>query len=190
MGMGGGGGTNTAGSDIEVTPLIDESCHPRWMAESRQLPLLDATLGTWHERMAGGEYAVHYSSVESGNPYCTVFETLQDAIAHGEEQVLKRPALRCMIYDHDGMVGAPIREIRGKDFKANEITSRFRRWFGSVSFLAGSILTIIDWSMNFRLSWPAMIGTRMALGGFTVLVIEGLVMLHERQSEAERKRSV
>jgi hypothetical protein len=48
-------------------------------------------------------------------------------------------------------------------------------------FGVGSVLTIIDWSVDFRLGWPAMIGTRMALGGLTVLVIEGLVMLHALQ---------
>jgi len=161
------------------------------MVPPRQLPLYDPghTPATWNERMVSGEYAVHYSSLEdrtSSAPYCTVFSDLQEAVAYAQEQVERRTDLRCAIYDHQGQIGAPIRDIRGQDYKDGELSARFRRWLGSILFFGGSILTIYDWTKDFRLLWPSTLGTRMVLPGFTLLFVEAMIFLHKRRSHEGR----
>ena len=135
--------------------------------------------------MVPGEYAVHFSTFAEAlqnGPYCTVFGSLDDAVAWAQQQVKERPALRCTVYDHQGFVGAPLRDIRGSEFKDKDALSpRFRKWVGSILFFGGAILTLIDWRSDFALSWPAMIGTRIAVPGFVLLVIEAVVLLQKRR---------
>jgi hypothetical protein len=135
--------------------------------------------------MAPGEYAVHYSHFEgpaNAVPSCTIVASLGEAEQYAAEQVALHPTLRCRIYDHRGFIGAPIREVRGKQYvPESDITPRFRRWAGSILFFGGIILTIIDWSTAFKLGWPAMIGTRMMVPGFVLLFIEAMILLQARR---------
>ena len=134
--------------------------------------------------MVPGEYAVHYSSFASGaagRPYCTVFGSLDEAEAYARQQVVERPDLRCMIYDHQGLVGAPVREIRGGKYKGSgDISPRFRRWVGSGLFFGGLGLILLDWSKDFGLTWPALVGMRMLIPGVILLVTEAAILLHTR----------
>jgi hypothetical protein len=161
------------------------------MSYPRTLPLFDpsAQPASWNERMLPGEYAVHYSSfdnVTQSSPTCTIFASLADAQAYAKEYVALNPTLRCRIYDHQGLVGAPIAEFQGTKYVGDsDLTPRFRRWAGSLLFFGGLILTIVDWSVDFRLGWPAMLGTRMMLPGLVLLFIEAMVMLNAR-SKARR----
>ncbi len=158
------------------------------MNDPRLLPLYDADHrpGTWNERMVPGEYAVHYSSFEGDAntvPHCTVFASLEQAEAFARQEVERRPALRCTIFDHHGFNGRPLREIRGREFKDGEISARFRRWVGSHLFFGGLFLTILDWVNDFQLSWPAMIGTRMLFPGVVLLGTEAVILTHARSNK-------
>ena len=164
------------------------------MGQPRTVPLFDpeAQPASWNERMSPGEYAVHYSNFDIGTqhsgPTCTVLSSLPEAEAYARQQVLLKPSLRCRIYDHQGLIGAPIKEIHGDKYVGeSEITSRFRRWGGSILFFGGLLLTLIDWRVDFRLGWPAMVGTRLMVPGFTLLIIEALIMLHESRKRAGEK---
>jgi hypothetical protein len=131
--------------------------------------------------MAAGEYAIHYSHSANAVPSCTIVASLADAEQYAAEQIALDPTLRCRIYDHRGFIGAPIRELRGKQYVAeSDISPRFRRWGGSVLFFGGIILTIVDWADDFKLGWPAMIGTRMMVPGFVLLFIEAMIILQAR----------
>jgi hypothetical protein len=155
------------------------------MSHPRTLLLFDPEVqpASWNERMAHGEYAVHYSQFDGSQPFCTVFESLSEAKKFAREQVLLKPTLRCRIYDHQGLVGAPIDEIKGEKYVGDsDFSPRFRRWVGSSLFFGGLLLTIIDWSVDFKLGWPAMVGTRMLLPGFILLFIEAMVILTARRS--------
>jgi hypothetical protein len=152
-----------------VVPLYDERVHPP----------------CWNERMAAGEYAVHYSSFEVGSgaaPFCTVFSSLEESEAYARQETARRPELRCMIYDHEGFSRPPVRELRGSAYKEEDgIGPRFRRWGGAVLFFGGLILTIIDWRSDFELSWPAMIGTRLLAPGLVLLVADVVIVFSERR---------
>lgn len=155
------------------------------MPSPRHTPLFDphATPASWNERMAPGEYAVHYSHLSGAGaePFCDILPSLEAAEQHARTQVAARPELRCTLYDHHGFIGAPIRDIRGAAYKATgEISARFRRWAGSILFFGGLILTIIDWRVDFRYTWPAMIGTKMLLPGFVLLLTETVIVLYTR----------
>ena len=132
--------------------------------------------------MIPGEYAIHYSHSKHAAPSCTVVASLAGAEQYAAQQIALDPTLRCRIYDHRGFVGAPIREIRGQQYvPESEITPRFRRWAGSILFFGGLILTIIDWIDDFKLGWPAMIGTRMIIPGFILLFIEAMIVLQSKR---------
>jgi hypothetical protein len=152
------------------------------------IPLYDpkARPASWNERMCEGQYAVHYSAFYgTENGYCTVCDSVAEAVAYAREQVAQHPALRCMIYDVHGFVGAPIKEIRGTDFKdRGEISSRFRRWLGGILFVGGGTLAGYDWSHDFYYMWPSTLGTRMLLPGLILLMTEGIVMLYARRKSS------
>jgi hypothetical protein len=156
------------------------------MSYPRHLLLYDEGVrqGTWNERMNAGEYAVHYSSFEESPgtaPYCTVFGSLNHAEAYAQQQVKARPAIRCMIYDHQGLIGAPLRDIRGAKFKDDSHLLPFvRRWIGSLLFLCGLVLIAVDWSADFRLDWPSIIGNRILIFGLILLFTELMVVLHAK----------
>jgi hypothetical protein len=159
------------------------------MGSSRVLPLFDEKVqpASWNERMTPGEYAVHYSE-HDGLPTCTVFGSLAEAEAHAKEQIAQRPTLRCRIYDHQGFVGKPILELRGESYKGDsEMSPRFRRWAGSILFFGGALLILLDWSHDFSLSWPAMIGIRMIIPGLFLLLTEVLIVIYARM-KSERGR--
>jgi hypothetical protein len=167
------------------------------MAPPRTLLLFDpdAQPQCWSERMAAGEYAVLYSSnppglsshldgVSNAGPFCTVFSTLDEAVNHATHQVALFPTLRCRIYDQQGLGREPLREIRGSEHKGeSEISARFRRWAGSVLFIGGVALILLDWSQDFGLSWPAMVGTRMMPVGLILLVTEGVIVFDARRKQ-------
>jgi hypothetical protein len=139
--------------------------------------------------MASGEYAVHPSSSDDpkSTPVCFVFPTLADAEQYAHQQAELHPTVRFRIYDHNGFIGAPIREIRGGQYRdRNEISPRFRRWTGSILFFGGLILTLADWSVDFRFLWPSMLGTRMIMPGAMLLFIEAMIVLHGRRTRARK----
>jgi hypothetical protein len=163
------------------------ACYTSRVHYPRKLPLYDDNLeaGTWHERMVPGEFAVHYSSFlakDYDGLYCSVLSSLDDAVAHAQQQVRERTALQCLIYDHQGFVGAPLRDIRGTAFKDKKsLSPRFRRWVGAILFLAGLILMIIDWRTDFELMWPGMVGSRIIVPGFALLLMDAIITIYQRR---------
>jgi hypothetical protein len=162
------------------------------MMPVRTVPLYDpkAKPASWHERMKDGEYAVHYSSFPAGAgiiaPYCAIFSSMQDARTHASEWVAENPGIRCTIYDWQGFVGAPLKEVRGVHFKdRGEISSRFRRWVGGTVFVAGGLLVLVDWAADFRLLWPSTLGMRLFLPGLILVVTEVAVTYHARRQKLE-----
>ena len=167
------------------------------MAQSRTLLLFDPTAQPqcWNERMAPGEYAVLYSSLQpniSGHhdgPFCTVFNSLPEAEEHAAQQIALVPTLRCRIYDHHGLGGNPTREIRGSQYKGDsEISARFRRWCGSILFFGGIALVVLDWSRDFDLSWPATVGIRMIPVGLILLLTEFVIVITARRNKRSNKQ--
>jgi hypothetical protein len=159
------------------------------MPKPRWVPIYDAAArpSSWNERMAAGEYAVHFSQsigdVDSRS--CTILPSLPEAESFARQQVLLHPALLCRVFDHQGFIGAPAAEIAGTAYKGhNDITPRFRRWVGSLLFFGGSILFVTDWVANFRFDWPSVLGSRLMIPGLILLVTEALVMLHNRRKPA------
>jgi hypothetical protein len=146
----------------------------------------------WNERMKPGEYAILYSSLRLGSdadnsgairePFCSVFSTLTDAEEYAAQQVALLPTLGCRIYDHHGLGRQPIREIRGTEYKGEEeISPRFRRWWGYGLFFGGVLLFAVDWRADFALLWPAMFATRMLPIGLLLLVIELVMFIEARR---------
>lgn len=130
---------------------------------------------------------MHYSSFAPSEPvpFCTIFLSFPEAEAYAQEQVSQRPELRCCIYDHNGFIGKPLREFKGSRYKGDrDLSPRFRRWLGSFLFFGGLILTLIDWHADFRLLWPAMLGTRMLIPGMILLVTELVIVIYARQKHA------
>jgi hypothetical protein len=158
------------------------------MIPPRTVPLFDsgAQPASWNERMSPGEYAVHYSSFDKDaretGPSCTILGSLEDAEEYAKAQVILKPELCCRIYDDRGFVGPPILEVSGQQYKGESaISPRFRRWFGSLLFFGGLVLVIVDWNVDFKLTWPATVGVRMLIPGLILLVTETILVLHARR---------
>lgn len=156
---------------------------------SRTLPLFDPSVhpSSWNERMVPGEYAVHYSTSGQDGPgaVCDVLSSLSEAEDHAATHLNVHPNQRCRIYDHNGFIGAPIRELCGTSYRGDpDLSPRFRRWMGSILLFGGLALTAYDWSTDFRLSWPGLIGSRLIIPGLILLVTEVVIILYAR-----RKRS-
>jgi hypothetical protein len=138
--------------------------------------------------MRPGEYAVHASTLDgakAGAPHCTIFGSLAEAEAYAEEQLTTKPDLQYSIYDHHGFAKQPIRELRGRNYKApSEISPRVRRWLGSGLLGGGLLLILFDWINDFSLSWPAMIGVRMLLPGIVLLLTEAVIVLQASRAAA------
>lgn len=158
----------------------------------RRVPLFDpaARPSTWAERMAADEYAVHFTEFESpeerAQPYCVVFGSLAEATAFAQAEVARRPRLRCRLYDHQGFIGAPAAEIRGADYKDKvDISPTFRRWGGLGMLVGGGLLYAIDAAGGYRWLWPSMLGSRLAMPGAILVVMEAFILLH-RRSERQK----
>lgn len=161
------------------------------MGGPRTLPLFDpsAQPSSWNERMLPGEYAVHDSQFEAA-PFCAVLSSLPEAEAYARDRVLQHPELRCRIYDHQGFIGKPLSEFKGARYKGeSELSPRFRRWFGSILFFGGAILTIIDWRADFRFVWPALVGTRLLIPGALLLITELIIVFYARRSRAHSQET-
>jgi hypothetical protein len=162
------------------------------MAPPRTMLLFDpdARPQSWSERLAQGEYAVLYSITQptpeglGSGPFCTVFDSLAEAEAYANEQVRQQPPLRCRIYDHHGLGGEPVREIRGAAYKGEgEMSARFRRWIGAALFFGGLGLMALDWSEDFTLLWPSTVGMRMIPAGLILLLIELVIVIEARRKK-------
>lgn len=137
--------------------------------------------------MSVGEFAVHFSyrTTESSTPTCTIFSSLAEAEHFSAEEISRHPDLRCRIYDHQGFVGAPIREISGPKFKSNLGLSHRYLWsLGGTSLALGIVLFLVDWTNGFRYGWPGFIGARLLIFGTLLVVIELLLLLPKRSSQA------
>ena len=189
----------TGGHGNETRLLIDILCQ---MDQPRTLLLFDAGARPqgWNERMKPGEYAILYSSLRLGSdvengvamrePFCTVFSTLTDAEEYADQQVALLPTLGCRIYDHHGLGREPIREIRGSGYKGEEeMTPRFRRWWGYGLFFGGLVLIVVDWRADFGRLWPAMFATRMMPVGLLLLVTELVIVIEARRKRLRKERS-
>ena len=133
--------------------------------------------------MAEGEYAVHFSDLEGSPhrtaPFCLLFNSLPAAVEYSTAEVARHPGLRCRIYDHNGFTGAPLREIKGSQFRDNtDISAHFRRWVGSFLFFGGALLAGADWTVDFRWLWPSMLGTRMLMPGSILLMTELIIRIN------------
>jgi hypothetical protein len=142
--------------------------------------------------MKPGEYAILYSSLPLGcDPenraatrelFCSVFSSLANAEEYAEQQVYLLPTLGCRIYDHHGLGRQPIREIRGIEYKGEEeISPRFRRWWGYGLFFVGGALLVVDWRADFGLLWPAMFATRLMPIGLLLLVTDLVIFIEARR---------
>lgn len=151
----------------------------------RTVALYDSESGlSWNEKMSLGDFAVHYSSCnkQEQTAYCAILGSLPEAVAFAKSAVEQSPTLRCRIYSAEGFIGAPLGEFRGKQYKAEgDISTRFRRWGGGGLLGAGLMLMAVDWASGFRLTWPALVGSRMIIPGAVLLITEALVMLNARQ---------
>lgn len=153
------------------------------MGAIRSVPLFDpaAEPATWNERMLPGEFAVHESSSTSTLPVCTVFSSFAEAEAFASERVQQQNTLRTRIYDHQGFIGAPLREFRGAQFKGERnFSPRVRRWLGAAFLVVGSAMVLADWSTDFRLTWPAVVGSRLLIPGALLFATEALIFLQAR----------
>jgi len=161
----------------------------------RVLPLFDpkATPQSWNERMSPGEFAVLFSNLQPvdlpKSPVAVIFSNLPEAEDYATAQVEALPALRCSIYDDNGLGRQPIRILAGsKGHDKNVISSGFRRWVGSALLLVGLIFGFIEWRADSKLMWAGTLGSRIGPIGFILLITELGLVLTERQKRRKQQQ--
>jgi hypothetical protein len=89
-----------------------------------------------------------------------------------------------------GWVASPSGKSAGSNYKGEEeISPRFRRWWGYGLFFGGMVLLVVDWRADFGLLWPAMFATRMMPIGLLLLVTELVICIEARRKKRREERS-
>jgi hypothetical protein len=161
----------------------------------RVLPLFDpkATPQNWNERMSPGEFAVLFSNLQPldlpKSPVAVIFPTLSEAEDYATAQTEALPALRCSVYDDNGLGREPIRVIAGaQGHDRNVISSGFRRWVGGALLLIGLIFGFIEWRADSKLMWAGTLASRIGPIGFILLITELGIVLTDRQKRRKEQQ--
>jgi hypothetical protein len=118
-----------------------------------------------------------------------LFDRLDEAKYFCEQAVKKTPSICAEIFDHQGRAKAPLLVVMDPSVAEKEELSassvRQRRVWALTLLCGGAPLIAYDWSKDWDLIWPAVLGFN--------IIIAGLRFLHwntgraERESERERR---
>ena len=114
-------------------------------------------------------------------PSVTIFDSLPEAHAWGEEICGQSPGIRCDIYDSDGLANDPVESlynvaVRGK--YAGPEAGRRRLYLGFTAMCVGSMFIAWDVYRDLLFLWGYVIGLKLVLTG-GVSIIQGVAILRD-----------
>ena len=167
----------------------------------------------WRQSLAAGEVAAFTVDARTGRHVtdrglrpashwlrtCTVFPTLEEAVAHAERHVLQFPGVAVRIYAADAPESSPTQVVANDEALAGVSPARARRLaaWGALLIAIGIGLFVLDWINGWLLILGAVIGSKFLTVGVMRLG-EGLNSLWERrkgtstsprQASSTRRRS-
>jgi hypothetical protein len=122
---------------------------------------------------ADGQFAAHNS--------VTIFDSLSESRAWGEEICERHSRVRCDIYDSEGLANDAVESIYNTAVKGNYVgpkPARRRLYGGLAAVCAGSVLIAWDFHRDLLFMWGYILGLKMVLIGGAV-AIQGTLMLRD-----------
>ncbi|HEY1965464.1 MAG TPA: hypothetical protein VGG59_11060 [Acidobacteriaceae bacterium] len=145
---------------IRTIPIFVEGAHPP----------------VWSGRMSAGEFAVLCEDARTGaakqpdntlapaahSQVCTIFDSRQAAEEFARERVAVYPAMRCLVFDHEGRAGRPLLIVNRPEFAPRgEIGPVFRRWVGGICLVAGLALGAWEIAHDYATIWAGALAIRL-----------------------------
>lgn len=159
--------------------LYDEARKPAhwsgWIAQGQfAVSHFDYKTGTW--RTATGEYS-NFPEEET----ILLFDSFADAELYCREEVERKPALFCRIYDQRGTAEGTVAEIYARQVEAREdgpqaCWRKIRN--GGLHLLLGVFCVAFDWWLGGPVILGVVVGSKFLISG-TVRVIQGVAGLLE-----------
>lgn len=168
-------------------------------AAPREFKIYDkARTGDWMSIVGPTQCAAFFKDFHTaapmsyrGEPFrkmseCTflLFDRLDEAKSFCEGAVKEHPAICAEIFDHQGRAKEPMLVVVDASVaEKSELSAtsvRRRRLWACVLFCGGVSLVVWDWSKEWDLSWPAVLGFNM--------IFVGLRFLYWNTARAERTR--
>jgi hypothetical protein len=120
-----------------------------------------------------GEFAAHNS--------VTIFDSLSEARAWGDEICARHPRARCDIYDSEGLANDALESIYNAAVRGDYVGPKpaWRRLYaGLAAVCVGSLLIAWDIHRDLLFMWGYIVGIKMVLIGGS-LATQGILMLRD-----------
>ncbi|MBK6428264.1 MAG: hypothetical protein IPF82_19375 [Blastocatellia bacterium] len=156
----------------------------------------DARQPVWRQTLLPGEVAAFTVDARTGRHVterglrpavhwlrtCSVFPSLEDAVAHAEKHVREYPDVAIRIYDADAPESSPIHVVANDEALAGVPPARAKRLaaWGTFLIAIGIGLFVLEWFSSWLLVLGAIIGSKFLTVGVMRLG-EGLNHLWERR---------
>jgi hypothetical protein len=163
-----------AGADILRTlPIFGEGIH--WTSTIRpdQYAAFLRDRDTSVPLSADGQVPVHNS--------VTIFDSLTEARAWGEEICARHPRARCDIYDSEGLANDAVESIYNAEVREDYVgpkPARTRLYAGLAVVCVGIFLIAWDFHRDLLFMWGYILGIKMVVVGGAV-AIQGALMLRD-----------
>jgi hypothetical protein len=146
----------------------------------------------WSSAIRPGQYAAFLRDRDTSVPltadgqfaaqnYVTIFDSLSEARAWGEEICGRHSRARCDIYDSEGLANDAVESIYNAAVRGNYVgpkPARRRLYWGLTVMCVGSALIAWDVHRDLLFIWGYIVGIKMVLIGGT-LATQGALMLRD-----------
>ena len=146
----------------------------------------------WSSQIQPGQYAAFLRDRDTSVPLTpngqfaahnsvTIFDSLPEARAWGEEICARYARARCDIYDSEGLANDAMESIYNAAVRGDYVgpkPARRRLYGGLAAVCAGSVLIAWDFHRDLLFMWGYILGVKMVLAGGAV-AIQGALMLRD-----------
>jgi hypothetical protein len=146
----------------------------------------------WTSIVQPGEYALFIRDRDSSVPlsgegqcaartFVTIFDSLPEARAFGEDICAQHPRARCDIYDSEGLANDPVESIYNASVRHNYVgpkPARQRMYWGITALCVGIGLIAWDVHRDLLFMWGYILGIKLVLVGGSAAV-QGALMLRD-----------
>jgi hypothetical protein len=139
----------------------------------------------WSSAIHPGQYAAFLRDRDTSVPLTadsvTIFDSLPEARAWGEDLCAQHPRARCDIYDSEGLAKDAVESIYNAAVRDNYVgpkPARRRLYWGLAVMCVGSALIAWDVHRDLLFIWGYIVGVKMVLVGGS-LATQGVLMLRD-----------
>jgi hypothetical protein len=147
----------------------------------RTLPIFGEGIH-WTSAIRPGQYSAFLRDRDTSvalDTSVTIFDSLNEARAWGEEVCACNARTRCDIYDSEGLANNAVDSIYNAAVRGDYVgvkPARTRLFAGLAALSVGTVLIAWDFHRDFRFMWGYILGVKLVLIG-TTAAIQGASML-------------